>query len=526
MGGDWTSDLAAFDTAVRGLSLDGSEVWAAMGETHTLDPTVVICITDAEATDTPTPELEAAVALAPPSIYIHAADAADNRGTLDDLAAITGGAVVAFDAADPLTLTTDFLEGRRDAFYELRWQALPEGPDTRAVEVTANGATAMGSYDVPGEGNRAPRRISAVYLDITVGGETVRRQLVDAGDADDTELRAMLLGSASVAFEAGPPTTATLVDDLLTARLSTEPLARWVAEPGDFDTFTEALAGTLSGPGARALAVTVPIAGDDPDRIGVHRLGLTAVLHRIDARYAGAGDISLTERVDVLRLGPAWSGGATPADQFDATLDTTAAIAIAERDAFDAESTAGILDGVTLEVLDPLDDGSTWIAALDADDQAVWQALLEPHAGTWRLVPTDGAVPAFWSIDPATGGLLGVISDGSGGGVTIPQEFMTLEQLLGLVSYVGSVAGVAGPALGGVAILMTTLIRMWGIATAVIQNLGSVFIDDEQLQAELARAVCNVIKMLAFTPFPTVDKFVGFAELLGGGLCDAAIPSP
>ncbi|MFM2163369.1 MAG: hypothetical protein RLZZ383_2881, partial [Pseudomonadota bacterium] len=88
---------------------------------------------------------------------------------------------------------------------------------------------------------------------------------------------------------------------------------------------------------------------------------------------------------------------------------------------------------------------------LDPAQLAAWGGVMAPYAETVRWVAAEGDVRSFWSFDPDTGHLIGVLDDGSGGGLSVEDacglrllldQLESLGTLLGYTGALGSAAGV------------------------------------------------------------------------------------
>ena len=77
------------------------------------------------------------------------------------------------------------------------------------------------------------------------------------------------------------------------------------------------------------------------------------------------------------------------------------------------------------------------------------------------MVPVDGSVPAFYVVDPATGSMLAILFDGSGGGLSASDQALASATLkvLDLMSAAGNFAG-ASFGFGAVIALQAAILKV------------------------------------------------------------------
>ncbi len=181
--GDWTSDPAEVERQATKHSGYGSQLWELLADAAKLRPTVVVFVTDGEATDgsspisTPPPGLAARVRVGPPAIVI-------GVGKVDEagLAALgAAGRLGAFPVTaqdEAVDVVVRALGEAPEPSYLFRYSAPPDGPATRRVEVRLTGTAVVGraTYEVPAEAERArPTSLSGLFLTVRVGRTEVRR---------------------------------------------------------------------------------------------------------------------------------------------------------------------------------------------------------------------------------------------------------------------------------------------------------------------------------------------------------------
>ena len=418
-------DTGLLTAAFAGAGASTSDIWTTLGRALPASgASAAILVSDNTASDFPDEipglrrQLRAAgVPIA--ALPVGVVDAAATRAIVAD----THGQRFdpkAADLADRLGgFVADQVATAASTGYRLRYAAPEDGPASRQVTVSIAGSTAPPAtltYDVPDVADRsAPSGVAGVYLTIAVGDRVMRRRLggVPASDRDvpaetaDTaaiaEAAAALDAIQTIRFEPGS-TTARLLDDLIGAALTFEPLsAVWSDGPA---AIAAASTGWRRFP-AMLAAISEPVAG----------------AATIDATPAGLAVSILTEMEngtdlvhlsDVVPTLDAWLGvGPDPATAFAAAARRSAGASIRESLLF-PESAADQLDGLALTSIPAL--ATIDSTSLGADRKASLAALAAQYATMHRLVPTTGDVVAAWLVDPATGSLTAVGADGRGAG--------------------------------------------------------------------------------------------------------------
>jgi hypothetical protein len=83
----------------------------------------------------------------------------------------------------------------------------------------------------------------------------------------------------------------------------------------------------------------------------------------------------------------------------------------------------------------------TWVPE---PSRRAFAELLGQHRAAHRLVADDGSTAAFWAIDGATGALLGVLPDGTGGVAEICKAADAADKNAAAISNLGAFLGVPG----------------------------------------------------------------------------------
>ncbi len=461
--------LADAPTLASALTVPGavaSNLWGSLAAAESVAPSLVVVLSDGDGQDTAAKDAAlAALAGGAPVLAVRCAVSGNPVPAVDVLALAaqaSGGSVV---DGGTLSSTTAAAKGIEDAVrargaspYRLAYRAPTNGAATRTVKVTVGAASGTATYTLP-VAPVAASELAGLYLEITIGGETTVRTLGGYAGGDRTppamaraaaDATVALLGTAMLAIDGDTPTLSTVLGDLLDARLGTEDAARAWAQ-GTFDVGVRKLGdGPLPVP--REL---VPFANRDASPSGVSSFveSLRAIL------FTARPGRSL--RSDVLPMTRfATASRATPRDTFVANLRASASLAIGERAAF-RSTTGSALDGRELVLLAP---GGVAAADLPQFSDAVRPAMLrvlDEYPNHHRLVAKDGSTLAFYAVHP-NGSCIGVLPDGTGGGENPCDELKTLNTLLDILNFAGSVLGMPGI---GIWIAIGQMVVLAGIET-------------------------------------------------------------
>ena len=203
-------------------------------------------------------------------------------------------------------------------------------------------------------------------------------------------------------FEPMRPTTAHLFDDALSALITD---AEFVdkAKKG-----TDALIAAL--PSLKVFPMVAPLLFDAPSAASDPPLatGLRVVV--LGSRYDGK---EYLRTVDVVPEFNVWTSTGDAATRFSRALERSLYVSAREAQ-FTDQSAFADLQGTTWAVLAP---GAGPPASWADDVRARFRAVLDQYSSWICLVPADGATPALWVVDPATGSATAVSLDGRGGGL-------------------------------------------------------------------------------------------------------------
>lgn len=366
------------------------------------------------------------------------------------------------------TLTLQDVNTPRDDLVELSVWGDPvdltvwDGPPTDGGDSSPFGgiggiAGDDGESDGDGESDEPSDRLAGLYLTVSVGGRTVEQTIAGwdpvrhvgqavTGDVAD-EVAGAMFGNTYVSFEATAPPAAVWFDDFLGAKSSVAALDRALADDGD--TLDTLEAGFESIP-SRLFQLTCPLPRPITDESLTFPDGpRVTVFHQ----HPVFGTNRVVERGNVVPVTRFATAAVNPRDRFELTFERTARLAIVEDLLFET-STRSLLANADLDPwaeAGQLQQRDAWRRLLDRT-QRRWSPLGRTDGGdgaasTYHLVPADGTPFTYWNVDRETGSLLGILWDGSGGGLSERTAACRLDRtnrLLSLTSLYVSLAGSAG----------------------------------------------------------------------------------
>lgn len=492
---DWTDDPAALSTQVQSITGYGSRLWEALADAGRHGPTVIVLVTDGQATDAderlirePPPGAFAAVQAGPPAVVIGVGEV--DAAMLERLGqAGRLGAFTATTRDDAVQAVLAALRTSPLPPYRLSYRA-PEGGSTpRTVRVFERyGAAFRPSKALLAEARYAPpaqraagTALSGLFLTVQVGDQVVTRILGGLSTRRNDEaptaghiadVRRALQGRATLTFEAGSPSLAHLLDDCYTALLSLQPVfeARTRAER------LAALAGSsLYLPPVDLHVVSIPLPDRDDEPL-TFETGLRVALHRVLPEQNTDGQPAAVRWLDLLPLTGYRTADADSARAFRLTVQRTARLALAEALIF-SNSTVAVLKGKPLRLARTESDIKAALRAAGADETTSrrMQELFAPWMKPGHVILWPGdATPAGWVVD-AWGSVWGILGgDGAvtAGGGSDSSATTILDGAL-LISDLAALAGLGGFSFaGGVWLLLaSTLYKKLEAATALLAQL-------------------------------------------------------
>jgi hypothetical protein len=525
--GDWTTDPAVVEANVANVPGEGSDLWMALGEATTLGASVVVLISDGDATDPPEEVARSRPRLGggPPVVIVGVGGTA--TPATGAWVTLTGGAFIpATQVAEAVAGVASALSLLQASPFRLEYVTRREGPATRTVRISVGGSRADLEYVVPAPADQLPApALAGLYLRFRLSGQgEVMRTLAGLdhrephrrGDlvpqALTDEVLGMLFGGALIAVEAGTPTLSAWLDGFLAAKLSFAPL--WAAaRANDVSGMLDAVVEATPLPPALLQPLTGALPGNATAAGLTFPAGLRCVLYT-ERPVFGAG----TRRaVDVLPTAGWVTAADDREDAFVRTLERTARLAVAERALFET-STASALAGRALERLP-----AGQVAPRDGP-LAPYARALDEYSAYDRLVPTDTGPFAFWAVRPTTGELLGILHDGSGGGSGTDGAHI-IDKTAAALGLAASFAGL-GFAVGAFISLQKAIAKVTLVLAAWILTIGDENPPpDPDLSKNVKDLACDLAKDTlgaASHAYEAIDKLDKVGEIGGKPL----VPCP
>ena len=418
-------------SAAFGAVASNSDVWLTLGRAVPASgAAAVLLVSDNRASDVPAdvPGFRRAVRASGVKGACLPVGAVD-KATTDLILADTGGPRLNLTSPDLAATLGAFIGSEVAAAgatnYRLRYRTPGSGPATRTVRVAIAGSavTALNlTYSVPAEGERAsPSGIAGVYLTVRVGDRESRRRLggvrasargtpTDTADAAAiVDALAAINGIHTISFEPPTSTTAHLLDDVIGAALSAEPVeAAWNGGPASI---------AAAGADWRRFPATLAWLADAVPRgsggaVVADGLRVTILSERI-------GPDGLLQLADVVpALNRVVGLGSDPTAAFKSALRATIGASLRESDVYSASAVAqlGAADLVVIPATALVDGVTAW----SPEQRARLAPLIDEYADFHRLVPASGDIAAMWVVDPDTGSATAVGPDGRGSGTALP----------------------------------------------------------------------------------------------------------
>lgn len=465
----WTNDPDEVTLEAGRVVGYGSEFMAAAADAHFHSPTVVVLITDGQSTDIEDELVVARPQLAagPPVISLLVGE--PDLLVPQEIADLSGGAVYTpADHDEVISAVLSHLADREIQPLEFEYEAPEDGLPLRTVELRTTTVAAQATYDVPPPVERLqPPAVSGIYLVVRKDGVEIIRTLAGIPvetaksesvlDADTRlEVRAALFGTAMLSVEGSSPTISAWLDDILTARLTWQPLFDAVAS------------------------------GKAEDRLNAIKAGFKQVPEELMLLHAGFDDpltFEVSPRMVLLSRRPTWDGrdikradilpftrfataGLDRAAAFNATVQETARLAAAEAHLYE-DATVARLMGRPYEYLP-----ASGVASREGP-LADWARVIDLYGQFERLLPADGEPFGMWAVDQ-NGTLLGILPDGSGGGSSekaAEAQCKAINQAAALADIGGAWAGLPG-AVGAFIALQKAIIKQYIKQAARVAAIG------------------------------------------------------
>jgi hypothetical protein len=478
--GTWATTLTEAQAQVSQLaSMPGqSSIWEALADAEKQNPTVILMVTDGDASDAKTPEAAAAVAAGVPVLSIGVGTVVQT--TLDDISTLSGGkSTSASQLSDATNAALAEIDARAVEDYRISYQAPKGTASTRNVTVTINAKPGAGSYTVPSQ-PVVPKALSGLYLTIELPNRSHTSTVAGFGLGYSTafptitqamldDVHSLLLGGITLKVEGASPSPSEVLDDLISEKLTLRPYIEALETQDEAKIFSALEPGLALTPAKLALAQPGFRDAQSAEALTFETGPRVAAF----IQKASPGG-KLTQELDLFPLSQ-WATAATDgAKAWQKTLEATASLAIMEAEMFNGPSTYEALQGQTVNALAPGDLDTQ--AGLTDQEKLAWAGLGGEFGSDYTLIAPLKPGP-FWAVDTKTGTVIGVLPSGTGGGAEdVCNDYNYQNSVAQIMSLLGSFFGVSvGPwvALGQWEVkyvTMATLVIGYGAAAGDLSN--------------------------------------------------------
>ena len=475
----------------------------------------------------PTAQERAPLALGPRIITMNVRGNLDllrrrsDSNVFDEMASLTSGKALDVNNGNASAIEAavlEFLEQEgRELPYELGYHVPGGETGMRSAGVTIGAATGEASYQA-GAAVAPPKGLASLRVTVRIGDREVERVIGGhagggpVSQADIDHLRGAVLGTHILAFEGPPPSFSTLMDDVLTARLSFERFDRAVAEEDGMLTIIEAMeAGyhVLPGELATLMMRTGPSAGED---FCFAEQGMRCVYF---ASHPVLNDDKIITRVDILPTSKTYVLSPHTEVMMAMSMEAGLKLASAEAALFPGENTFDLLDGKLLTLLnsDLYASNSVspdQIAAWDRREDKFGEIFRRP--GHLTFCAQDLSTQASWVVDMETSEVYALLPDMSGGGHRarrIEQQLVELDRVVSMMNRLAqgggkAAAGMLNPlgahALGVAATYGQNLARIYAAASMAVILMDSRGIEPA-VKLALASMACENVKTISLGVF-------------------------
>ena len=392
--------------------------------------TAIVLVSDMNASDTDPariPTYQRRVIASRVPVLVLAVGQID-EATASSVVSVSGG--TRLDAGDPATpskiaaLLAPLASAWKGGGYRIRYVAHRDGPSQRTVTVSLAGhdhPVGTTTYDAPAN-PIPPPAFAGLYATISYGLLTATRRLAGVeirpdgtalGALDDpavvAETRAAVDGATTIAIEPGTPTSAAMLDDVLSSMLTLAPaIPIWNSANHD-----QVLAALKHGVRRTPFVLPALLRPVNWDPASVPGLRVAIFQERV------ASSTVLEEHADLaIGLNEVVPLAADRHAAFRAAVATSVAACAAEAATY-PDSAYARLSGHPLIAIASGDYAgfSAWLKTVPSARLAAWNSIYGVYENYHLLVPAAGAVEALWVVDPTTGVAKAVLLDSTGGGV-------------------------------------------------------------------------------------------------------------
>ena len=451
----WSADataVAASVAAQQAGSARPSTYFQALADATNGDANLVLLVTDADGGDAERPEYVSMISAGCPAVIAGLRSALTRDEHFARLAALSGGHLYLDDLDAAADAVVELADAPGDRPYRFDVVVDPGTDPELTLAVPAAGTNQSVRYTPPAEPTANARGIASLHLTVEIDRQSTTRRIagrpmvspsvVETSDAHVDDVRHALLGKYDLSIEAGAPTAAAALDDVLSAYLSNENLVT-ASATRDAQTILDAAAAGVDRLPQHWLTLNAPLPGGD-DQFSF-QAGYRLILFgdRPDPAGHYRRDIDILPFCD-------WHSVAPGTDEFAVNLRHSLQMTLLEAMHFDTNTIAAVQD--TNYERTPALRMTSWANQLDDEAQKrFWQIAAGDRGQRFSrrelLLPLDPARPGYWEIDTATGAVLGMLPDGSGGATVADtnRKFEMLMQVIDAYSEIMDALSAAPP---------------------------------------------------------------------------------
>jgi hypothetical protein len=527
--GPWTSDITELETQLRGMVDGDSTLWTSLGDAVDFGPNVIVLITDGATQDDLTDKIRLKLAGNIPVVVLFAGTPdATMPAMATEAATLSGGVATAVASQEQAVQTLLGYLARFDLPpYLLSYTSTATAATSATVEVRIRDTaiTTTTTYTVPAS-PIAAGGFTGLYLTVSQNGLSATRTLAGiarhesrteptAAELDD--ILGQLFGSAVLSFEGWGPTTGRWLDEVLTARLSQEPLTTAARAHNSKELLSALERGTLAWlPEHDLIQARLPAAATAQSITYPDALRVVLTNRRI--RF-GQG---FSETIDILPVSTWATLAVDAATGWSSTLNRTVALALAEQAALPT-STLSLMDHGPL-VAHSFDGAVAAIRASKLSSTAIdqWVASIRPLQDTHLFVfPDTAEIKAMWAVNARTGAVLGLLSDGSGGAaVTWADATASVDRDKNLASAAQAAASLLGvpiPALAGFTVSLIFVVQYEALLVSMLPPSSAsdaeVAAAANALTDALEDLLADIPKTMAGEEWPTIGTILDLGDL-------------
>lgn len=306
------------------------------------------------------------------------------------------------------------------------------------------------------------------------------------------ELRSFVLGTHRLFIEADKATLPVILDELLTSQLSVAPY---------FEKQEKTLEAQLKQINnfhyipAAGLSIFSPLPNPGSDWVTFEDNFQTCLY----SEYIDFENQTTNKKVDVWPTSNVITFDTSKENAFIKTLEATSLLAISEATLF-TKSTKQLLQNKPISFYQE--------GGIDFREHPNWYPLYDKSYLNYLLYDTSFSTEAYWQIKKSTGAILGILPDGSGGGI----EEAIAHNLRIIDSYAGAYNKAAAPlmsdplAFGTVTMYGQFLARLYGLVCVAVLSLDAAQLPPKSRQA-VKKLAYGVIKSFAFAKFGKLKNF-------------------